>query len=682
MKNVPERKVKGLPSRGQRGGPLTDAQARAARSRIKRWRLVDRAVGVTHADAACAFESLLAVEPMTPAQMHEGGIGPYARRRVATAQTGGDGETREFETQTGGGENGAGENARPVAAQCPDDLSARREDLEARSALEASGRGGGRSAAAVRREAAARKAAQWARATGHLAHSREKRLAGFLARAGADAEALLRERRPFFFGAGKTGGGARSAPDLMRTGASAALKPHAVEGAPGSLTAAYVALEEQEVTRGRRVAAAAFAPEDEAKGKRGGAARSSLLVAYAPRDARARVPGRVRHQQRRTRGAASFTFRFILRRERRRRDAPPAGHLLFLQRDVRRGQAPRRPLHGVRLQRGGRPRAHQVRRRARSAACFSRAEKKRAPLAKQRLRVGARAREKACEAFLPRVRQVTGGARPLGRLPRRRLAAHGRRASAAAATRRLQRAARLEVLAARREVVGALRGDGTRVFAGAVFAAAGLRLELARLAVPAGLRGGDPAPGVRPDAALVHLRGGHGLHRQKRLERARRVRVRHADGAVDEPPALDARARGARLRVRQRPPPLASRGQALDLALGHVFHLREDEPRGRDGRRIRRRRVTRRRATVDQTRGAFVLLPRRPGDVRLERVRGAREGGRDARFRRRRRFRIVLLEVIVAVIVLFLLLFLVEIVLVLLNGGDARSAEGRRCPPF
>ena len=288
VKNVPERKVKGLPSRGQRGGPLTDAQARAARSRIKRWRLVDRAVGVTHADAACAFESLLAVEPMTPAQMHEGGIGPYARRRVATAQTGGDGETREFETQTGGGENGAGENARPVAAQCPDDLSARREDLEARSALEASGRGGGRSAAAVRREAAARKAAQWARATGHLAHSREKRLAGFLARAGADAEALLRERRPFFFGAGKTGGGARSAPDLMRTGASAALKPHAVEGAPGSLTAAYVALEEQEVTRGRRVAAAAFAPEDDAKGKRGGAARSSLLVAYAPRDARAR----------------------------------------------------------------------------------------------------------------------------------------------------------------------------------------------------------------------------------------------------------------------------------------------------------------------------------------------------------------------------------------------------------
>ena len=91
---APSRKVKGLPTRGTRGGPLTDAQKRAARSRIKRWRLVDRAVGVTHADAACAFESLLVLEPMTPAQMYEGGLGPYAKRRVAVAQTGGDGETR------------------------------------------------------------------------------------------------------------------------------------------------------------------------------------------------------------------------------------------------------------------------------------------------------------------------------------------------------------------------------------------------------------------------------------------------------------------------------------------------------------------------------------------------------------------------------------------------------------
>ena len=284
---VPERKVKGLPSRGQRGGPLTEARARAARSRIKRWRLVDRAVGVTHSTAACAFESLLALEPMTPAQMHEGGIGPYARRRVAVAQTGGDGETREFETQTGG-ENGVGENARPVATQCPEDLSARREDLEAQSELEASDRGGGRSAAAARRDAAARKAAHWARVTGDLQRSQEKRLKRFVARARADAEALLRERRLFSAptreaSTGWTGSFA-VATDVMRV-RSGALKPHAVEGAPGSLTAAYVALEDEEVTRGRRVAAAAFTPEDDEKGRKGA---PSLLVAYAPRDARAR----------------------------------------------------------------------------------------------------------------------------------------------------------------------------------------------------------------------------------------------------------------------------------------------------------------------------------------------------------------------------------------------------------
>jgi hypothetical protein len=228
---------------------------------------------VTHADAACAFESLLVLEPMTPAQMYEGGLGPYAKRRVAVAQTGGDGETREFETQTGDGD-GENENARAVAAQCPDDLSARREDLEAQSALEASNGGGGRNAAAARRQlAAAQKAAKWARASGDLQHSREKRLAGFIARAGAETEALLREWR-FIDSSTKA-----KAADLMRTRGSS-LKPHAVQGQPGSLTEAYVALEEQELTNGRRVTAAAFAPDE--KGAR------SLLVAYAPRDTRAR----------------------------------------------------------------------------------------------------------------------------------------------------------------------------------------------------------------------------------------------------------------------------------------------------------------------------------------------------------------------------------------------------------
>ena len=127
--------------------------------------------------------------------------------------------------------------------------------------------------AAVAGEAAAQKAAKWARASGYLQHSREKRLAGFIARAGAETEALLRERR-FIDSSTKA-----KAADLMRTRGSS-LKPHAVQGQPGSLTEAYVALEEQELTNGRRVTAAAFAPDE--KGAR------SLLVAYAPRDTRAR----------------------------------------------------------------------------------------------------------------------------------------------------------------------------------------------------------------------------------------------------------------------------------------------------------------------------------------------------------------------------------------------------------
>ena len=68
----------------------------------------------------------------------------------------------------------------------------------------------------------------------------------------------------------------------MRARPGGSLKPHAVEGKAGSLTAAYVALEAEEVTRGRSVVAAAFAPGEKEKGTR------SLLVAYAPRNTRAR----------------------------------------------------------------------------------------------------------------------------------------------------------------------------------------------------------------------------------------------------------------------------------------------------------------------------------------------------------------------------------------------------------
>ena len=285
--SIPERRVKGLPSRGSRKGPLTDAQIRANALRIKRWRLVDRAVQFTHEDPACGFESIFSAEPMTRAQMRDSGVGPYAKKKYATTQTGGDGENRAFETQTELGEK------REARAQCPDDWSARREDLEAESDLSLRSVPA-KSTSAIRRESAAEKAARWARATGDLQHSREKRLAGFVNRAGAVADALLRDREPETFASDVP-----NVPDLMRTrvatgsssGSNAmrrALKPHAVQGQPGSLTSAYVALDDSELTRDRRVAAAAFERcENTKKGSR------FLLVAYAPRSPSARgIAGR------------------------------------------------------------------------------------------------------------------------------------------------------------------------------------------------------------------------------------------------------------------------------------------------------------------------------------------------------------------------------------------------------
>ena len=255
---LPTRKVKGLPSsKGSKNKPLTDSQRRAHKSRVSRWNLIAAAVGMTHADAACSF-SVFASAPMTPSQMHDAGVGPYSGTRFATTQTGGDWDTREFETQTGGG------GTRDAKAQAPDDLGARRETLEAESVSSSQ-----KSSAAQRRETAAQKAMQWARASGDLYSAQEKRLQGFVARVGAVADALLRER----VATGGSGSGETVFVDLMRARATNALKQHAVEGQPDNLTSAYVALDGYELTNGRVVAACAFqAPS--------GMGSKTLCVAY------------------------------------------------------------------------------------------------------------------------------------------------------------------------------------------------------------------------------------------------------------------------------------------------------------------------------------------------------------------------------------------------------------------
>lgn len=252
-----ERKVKGMPIKGLKSKRLTDAQRRAATFRIKRWKLVNAAVGVTQSSEFSVFSSA----PMTLRQMHDASIGPYANRRYATTQTGGDGESRTFETQTEGGDK------RNVRAQAPDDLGVSREDLEAASDSSSSSK----SAALVRREMAAEKVAKWARATGELQHSREKRLAGFVARAGGVCDALLHERR--VVPNKSKDGSTASVVDLMRARTTGVLKAHAVEGQLGSLTSAYMALDVEGLTTGRRVTACAFESNE-------GRSAKTLCVAY------------------------------------------------------------------------------------------------------------------------------------------------------------------------------------------------------------------------------------------------------------------------------------------------------------------------------------------------------------------------------------------------------------------
>ena len=277
---LPQRVVKSFPSRSDArrnasraaslSGPAAEARRRADAARARRWKMVVAAVGgMTHADAACGTDAVFVAEPMTPARMFEVGVGPHARRSAASAQTGGDDDARDFETQTDVADR------RAVAAQCPEDLAASRHQLEAETeAANASNAAGGATraipAVSTRRRRAAAAALRWARATGDLQHSKDRRLAGFVSRAGAVADVLLRERETAIAG------------DVMRVSPArgGGVKPGVTSGAPGGLSSAYAPLRVAALTDGRVATAAAFAPG--ARGAR------KLAVAYAPRDAKAR----------------------------------------------------------------------------------------------------------------------------------------------------------------------------------------------------------------------------------------------------------------------------------------------------------------------------------------------------------------------------------------------------------
>ena len=257
---VPERKVKSLPGKGAMK-TLTDAQVKAARERVARWEMVIRArhVRMTSSDASCGTDAIIDREPRTVNELFHGGVGPYSRVQFATCQTRGADSSRDVDAQTEDTEG------RAVQTQCPEDLVASRDVLEAG----ASGKGGG-----SRRKMAASRAARWARASGDLQHSKNKRLGGFIQRAGAVVDALLRERPP----------PRGHVPDVMRIGgAGGDLKRHARASQAGSLTESYAAFHHPTLTDGRAVADAAFAP-----GSRGA---RTLAIAYTPSDSKSHGPG-------------------------------------------------------------------------------------------------------------------------------------------------------------------------------------------------------------------------------------------------------------------------------------------------------------------------------------------------------------------------------------------------------
>ena len=110
---------------------------------------------MTSKGAGCGTDGLFILDPMTPAQMRDRGVGPHARGAHATTQTMDEAAARDFECQT---DSAA---ARAVAAQSPEDLSV------SRAALEATAGGAiasAASAALARRRAAAQRATEVARA--------------------------------------------------------------------------------------------------------------------------------------------------------------------------------------------------------------------------------------------------------------------------------------------------------------------------------------------------------------------------------------------------------------------------------------------------------------------------------------------------------------------------------------
>ena len=260
---VPERKVKSFPGKGARHATtLTDQQIRAAHERVRRWDMVVRArhVRMTAADASCGTDAIVDRAPKTRTQLFLAGLGPFAKSTFATCQTRGEDSTRDADSQT---EATDGASHSCVATQCPEDLVASRDVLELASM--------GGSSARVARAAAANRAARWARASGDLQHSKNKRLGGFIQRVGAVVDVLLRERPP----------PRGHVPDVMRIGGtSGSLKPHARASQHGSLTETYAAFHHPALTTGRRVTDASFAP-----GPRGA---RTLAIAYAPSDLHAR----------------------------------------------------------------------------------------------------------------------------------------------------------------------------------------------------------------------------------------------------------------------------------------------------------------------------------------------------------------------------------------------------------
>ena len=126
---------------------LTDAQVKAARERVARWEMVIHArhVRMTSSDASCGTDAIIDREPRTVNELFHGGVGPYSRVQFATCQTRGADSSRDVDAQTEDTEG------RAVQTQCPEDLVASRDVLEAGS----SGKGGG-----SRRKMAASRAAR------------------------------------------------------------------------------------------------------------------------------------------------------------------------------------------------------------------------------------------------------------------------------------------------------------------------------------------------------------------------------------------------------------------------------------------------------------------------------------------------------------------------------------------